>query len=166
MTPQALIKPVAISAYSALSNCGYGSAALLQALLANKSYLGALSLFPLAFETLVGEIQAALPIIDPKLEKYHCRNARVALAVLNHPEDGVRDRLGKLIKDFGSHRIGVVIGTSTSGLYESEAAYALLNQSGYMPEDFNFVTRHAFQATARFLQLELQLSGPDRKSVV
>jgi 3-oxoacyl-[acyl-carrier-protein] synthase-1 len=59
----------------------------------------------------------------------------------------------------GAHRIGVIIGTSTSGLYETEDAYGVLVETGKMPDDFHFVTEHAYQATGRFVQLELGLTG-------
>ncbi len=155
-----LIEPVAISAYSALTACGAGNAALLEALLVNTSPLAPLTLFELAFTTLVGEIKPLLPEIPAALESYRCRNAQVALAALNNAEDGVRVRLEQAKARYGHQRIGVVIGTSTSGLYETEAAYGVFLKTGQMPDDFHFVTKHAYQATARFLQKELELSGP------
>lgn len=155
-----VIEPVAITAYSAISACGSGNAALYQALLANTSKLAPLSLFDLPFVTPVAEIRQELPAIAQALELYQSRNAQVALAALNNPEDGVRNAVKQAIAEYGAQRIGVIIGTSTSGLYETESAYKELMQYHKMPDDFHFVTRHAYQATARFLQLELAVSGP------
>jgi 3-oxoacyl-[acyl-carrier-protein] synthase-1 len=154
------IEPVAITAYSAVSGCGLGNEALLKALLANQSALAPLQLFQLPFVAYTGEIKAPLPEIPSVLEAYRCRNARVALAALNLAEDGVRAAVESAKSRYGSQRIGVVIGTSTSGLYETESAYAVLLEQHKMPDDFHFLTRHAYQATARFLQLELGLKGP------
>ncbi|NOT10549.1 MAG: beta-ketoacyl-ACP synthase [Methylococcaceae bacterium] len=154
------IESVAISAYAAASDCGLGTAALLQALQHNKSALAPLILFELPFSTYVGEIKVPLPKIDPALELYQSRNARVALAALNVVEDGVRAAVESAKLRYGKERIGVVIGTSTSGLYETESAYAVLLEQHKMPDDFHFITRHAYQATPRFLQLELGLNGP------
>ena len=53
----ALIEPVAVTAYSALSACGMGSKALYQSLSANQSQLAPLSLFNLTFPSYVGEIK-------------------------------------------------------------------------------------------------------------
>jgi 3-oxoacyl-[acyl-carrier-protein] synthase I len=155
-----VIDSVAISAFSAVSGCGLGNAALLKALQDNVSSLAPITLFALPFSTYVGEIKVPLPEISPILELYRSRNARVALAALNVVEDDVRAAVESAKSRYGKQRIGVVIGTSTSGLYETEAAYAVFLEQQKMPEDFHFVTRHAYQATARFLQLELGLTGP------
>jgi len=154
------IERVAITAYSTVSACGMGSGALARALLSNRSALAPLELFELPFATYAGEIKASLPDISPALELYQCRNARVALAALNVEEDGVRAAVESAKSRYGTQRIGVVIGTSTSGLYETESAYAVFLEQNKMPDDFHFITRHAYQATARFLQRELDLTGP------
>jgi len=154
-----VIPPVAITAYSALSAAGIGNNALYQSLADNQSQLKPLSLFNIPFESFVGEIKQPLLDIRESLAEYNCRNARVALTALNNTEGGVRDTVEIAKQKYGTHRIGVIIGTSTSGLYETEAAYGVLLETGKMPDDFHFVTEHAYQATARFVQLELGLSG-------
>jgi len=155
----AAISPVAIIAYSALSACGMGNKALYQCLAANQSELKHLSLFNIPFPAYVGEIKQPLLDIRDQLGEYNCRNARVALTALNDKQGGVRNAVEVAKEKYGVHRIGVIIGTSTSGLYETEAAYAVLLDTGKMPDDFHFVTEHAYQATARFVQLELGLTG-------
>jgi len=160
MKQSSSIEPVAITAYSTVNSCGFGNDALLKALLANQSTLTTLKLFELPFPTYVGEIKKPLPEISPALERYQSRNARVALAALNVAEDGLRAAIEAAKSRYGKQRIGVVIGTSTSGIYETESAYAAFLEHHKMPDDFHFITRHAYQATARFLQLELDLKGP------
>ncbi len=154
-----LQNPVAITAYSALSACGMGNQALYHALLGDQSCLAPLSLFTVPFAAYVGEIKQPLLAVRAQLAEYSCRNARVALTALNNEQDGVRAAIEQAKANYGANRIGVIIGTSTSGLYETEAAYAQLLQTGQMPGDFHFVTEHAYQATARFVQKELGLSG-------
>lgn len=155
----AAIEPVAISAYASLSACGLGNKALYQSLADNHSKLAPLSLFTIPFAAYVGEIKQPLLTISEQLADYNCRNARVALTALNELEGGVRNAVEVAKEKYGAHRIGVIIGTSTSGLYETEAAYTVLLETGEMPENFHFVTEHAYQATARFVQLELGLTG-------
>ena len=155
----ATISPVAITAFSALSACGMGNKALYQSLSDNQSQLTPLSLFNIPFPAYVGEIKQPLLAIREQLAEYNCRNARVALTALNNVEGGVRTAVEVAKEKYGAHRIGVIIGTSTSGLYETEAAYGVLLDKGKMPDDFHFVTEHAYQATARFVQLELGLTG-------
>ena len=154
------IAPATITAYASVCAAGIGNEALHVALLANQSKLGQLSLFDIAFTTPVGEVTTELPQISPELEIYNSRNARMALAALNNPQDNLRVSLEQAKQRYGNNRIGVIIGTSTSGLYETEAAYCQLVEQGHMPDDFHFLTRHAYQATPRFLQLELGLTGP------
>ncbi|GFO71580.1 3-oxoacyl-[acyl-carrier-protein] synthase I [Bathymodiolus japonicus methanotrophic gill symbiont] len=154
-----VIKPVAIKAFSALSTCGMGNKALYQSLADNQSQLAPLSLFSISFPAFVGEIKQPLLDIREQLAEYNCRNARVALTALNDAEGGVRAAVETAKDRYGAHRIGVIIGTSTSGLYETESAYGVLLETGDMPDDFHFVTEHAYQATARFVQLELGLTG-------
>ncbi len=154
-----MIKPVAITAHTTFNTCGLGNKTLSQALKQNQSSLSALTLFEIDFKTLVGEIKQPLATISNHLQAYQSRNAQVALTALNYPEDGFRPAIEKAKQRYGAERIAVIIGTSTSGLYETESAYGYLLKNNKMPADFNFVTRHAYQATGRFLQLELGLTG-------
>jgi 3-oxoacyl-[acyl-carrier-protein] synthase I len=154
------IEPVRVTAYSCVSACGEGSQALADHLMHNRSALGRLTLLDLPFDTPVGECRGTLPAVRPDLIAYQCRNARLALAALNNEQDGLRGAVEAARQRFGPARIGVIIGTSTSGLLETEAAYQMLLKEGKMPADFHFLTRHAYQATARFLQNELGLAGP------
>lgn len=156
---QALISPVAVIAYSALSACGQGNKALYQALSENHSGLAPLELLNVPFKTYVGAISQPLQSLHPELIDYDTRNSRVALTALNDIDSGVRVAIEELKSKYGSQRIGVVIGTSTSGLYETEEAYLELIKTNKMPADFHFVKQHAYQATARFLQVELGLFG-------
>ena len=154
------ITPVPITAFATASACGVGNKNLFQLLSKHQTALGELSLFDMHFTSPVGEINVSLPVINQQLKIFDTRNSRVALLALNHAEDGLRLAIEAARAAYGAHRIGVVIGTSTSGLFETETAYKTLLQQGDMPDDFNFLTRHAYQATPRFLQQELALQGP------
>lgn len=151
---------VAISAFSSAFAGGVGRNTLYRALLENESALGALTLFQLPFPTVAGEFREPLPQIRSELRHYDSRNARLALAAVDFPEDGLRDAIRSAAERYGPERVGVVIGTSTSGLFETESAYEILLRENAMPEDFYFLSRHVYQATPRFLGLELGLAGP------
>ena len=64
----------------------------------------------------VGQVDAPLPTLPSAFARYDCRNNRLLLAALNQIDATVRDAIGT----FDSARIGVVIGTSTSGILEGE----------------------------------------------
>lgn len=149
-----------VTAYASISACGDGNASFYRHLAANETALAPLTLFDLPFAAIVAQITAPLPEIRSELAVYRCRNAQTALAALNNTEDGLRAAVEKAKARYGRQRIGVVIGTSTSGMFETESAYAHLLQHGYMPDDWHFLESHAYQATPRFLQRELDLRGP------
>ncbi len=152
------IAPAAIAAYQCVSAAGDDVEALWSRLETNRSALKPIELFELPFETVVGEITTPLPEIRPSLREYDCRNARAALKALNQGD--FRAAVEQAAARFGKSRVSVVLGTSTSGIYDSEAAYVHFLEHGTMPADFNFMKRHAAQATAEFLRRELGLTGP------
>jgi 3-oxoacyl-[acyl-carrier-protein] synthase-1 len=150
--------PVAITAYQCVSAAGDDVDALYSSLIANKSCLKPLRLFDIPFKTVVGEITSPLPTIRQSLKAYDCRNARLALKALNQGE--FRANVKRTIANYGAFRVGLVLGTSTSGIYDSENAYTHFLNKGIMPSDFHFLKMQTAQATAEFLQLELELQGP------
>lgn len=152
------IAPASITAYQCVSTAGDSLQELLAALLANRACLRPLSLFPPPFVTIVGEVVSRLPDIRPKLQSYACRNAGLALHALG--QDGMRAAVDAATARYGAGRVGVVLGTSTSGIYETENAYRVLAGAGAMPDDFSFLHTHTAQASAEFLWRELALQGP------
>ncbi|CAD6875871.1 beta-ketoacyl-ACP synthase [Methylomonas fluvii] len=153
-----LISPVAVTAYQCVSAGGDDMDALYASLLANRPCLKPLTLFDIPFDTVVGEVTSALPDIRPDLKNYNSRNARLALKALE--QGGFRTEVERAVACYGEARVGLILGTSTSGIYDSENAYARLQQDGVMPGDFYFTNVQTAQATAEFLQLELGLQGP------
>jgi 3-oxoacyl-[acyl-carrier-protein] synthase-1 len=117
-------------------------------------------LFEIDFPAWCGEIvDDHLPKVSPSLQEYSTRNARIALAALDHPEDGLRDAVKRAIDRYGAHRVGIILGTSTSGIYETENFYNDLEEQG-VTVSFHLTRQHLWVATARFLKSELGLEGP------
>ena len=69
-------------------------------------------------ETLVGQVSFDLPVIPESLAKYDCRNNRLLLCAAEQ----IADRVARAKVDWGPQRIGIVIGTSTSGIQAGEDA--------------------------------------------
>jgi 3-oxoacyl-[acyl-carrier-protein] synthase-1 len=153
-----LISPVAVKAYQCVSAGGDGVEALYASLIANRTCLKPLTLFDIPFETVVGEVTSPLPAIRSNLKTYDCRNARLALKALEQGD--FRADVERAIVRYGAVRVGLILGTSTSGIYDSENAYARLRQDGAMPNSFHFLQVQTAQATGEFLQRELGLQGP------
>ncbi|MCQ8117833.1 beta-ketoacyl-ACP synthase [Methylomonas rosea] len=158
MTLSPIISPVAVTAYQCVSAGGDDVEALYASLIANQTCLKPLTLFAIPFDTLVGEVTSPLPAIRSSLQAYDCRNARLALKALD--QGGFRAHVERAVAKHGAARVGLILGTSTSGIYDSENAYARLHQDGLMPDDFYFTKVQTAQATAEFLRLELGLQGP------
>jgi 3-oxoacyl-[acyl-carrier-protein] synthase-1 len=154
----ASIPPIAITAYQCLSVAGDDVQALYSSLIANQTCLKPLQLFEIPFATVVGEITTPLPELRPELKGYDCRNARLAQKALN--QGSFRFDVERAIAQYGTDRLGLVLGTSTSGIYDSENAYQHWLNDGAMPADFEFLKIQTAQASAEFLQRELGLQGP------
>lgn len=112
---------------------------------------------PAAFVGRVEGVDAvALP---PELARYNCRNNRLAeMALLQDgflaAVEAARDRLG-------AARIAVVMGTSTSGIAETEAAYRRRPEGSFdLPEDFDFAATHDLFSLPRYVRARLGLAGP------
>lgn len=161
MSATELLTPLPVSAFSAVSNCGAGVDSLYDGLISGITALQPLQLFETEFAVYAGEVASELlPELAPERQAYASRNAQLALAALNVETDKIRENIERLKQRYGSARIGVIIGTSTSAIYETELAYTSLANTGSKPPAYHFSTQHAWVSTARFLKEELGLRGP------
>jgi 3-oxoacyl-[acyl-carrier-protein] synthase-1 len=158
VTQQVHMPPVAITSYQCVSAAGDNVEDLYLSLIANRSCLKPIRLFDVPFKTLVGEVTSPLPNVRSNLKSYDCRNARLALKAL--AQGDFRATVERTMAKYGSLRMGLILGTSTSGIYDSENAYAYFQSNGTMPNDFHFLQIQTAQATAEFLKHELGLQGP------
>ncbi|MEH6626336.1 MAG: beta-ketoacyl-ACP synthase [Motiliproteus sp.] len=103
----------------------------------------------------LGLYRGGLPAIPLKSKKWNTRNNQFALAAIQQIYQDVQSTL----KSFGAHRVGVVIGTSTSGIAESEMAIKHWSKTSELPAEFDY----SFQemgATAQFVAQVLGIKGP------
>lgn len=105
--------------------------------------------------TIVGQCTDELPEIDQHYSIYDCRNNRLLLAALSQ----VRATVSSMIAKFGIDRIGVVLGTSTSGVRSTELALAYQAEHGILSEQFHY-KQQQMGAGADFLAAYLGLTGP------
>jgi len=154
------MQPLFVTAYTVVTACGMGKKPLLDALLKQRSSLKSARMIKLDFLTYTGEVESALPEVRDDLKSYDARNARLALAALDCEDGMFRKAVIAAAARYGAERVGVIIGTSTSGIYETELAYQADLSTGMLPEAFDFKHQHAWVATAEFLKKELELRGP------
>jgi 3-oxoacyl-[acyl-carrier-protein] synthase-1 len=69
-------------------------------------------------EVWVGAVNSALPTVPVALAAFDCRNNQLLLAALAQ----IQNDIDEAITQYSRERIGVVIGSSTSGIAEGEAA--------------------------------------------
>ncbi|HTJ94408.1 MAG TPA: beta-ketoacyl-[acyl-carrier-protein] synthase family protein [Pararobbsia sp.] len=107
-------------------------------------------------EAYIGRVATPLDIAPPEaLAAYDCRNNRLLLAALAQ----IRPAIEAARERFGSHRIGVVLGTSTSGVSAAEAAFAHQSQTGSLPPAFDY-RQMEIGTAAPFAAAALGVKGP------
>ncbi len=103
----------------------------------------------------VGAVTEALPALPTTLRQHECRNNRLALAALAQMRGAVRAAIAR----YGAGRIAVVLGTSTSGMAEGEAALAARLREGTWPPGFSYSQQEPGNLAAFVADL-LGITGP------
>jgi len=103
----------------------------------------------------VASVTGELPAIPAGLEPHRSRNNQLLLdAALQ-----IRDDIDQVINRYGRDRVGIVLGTSTSGIDEASQGIAHFLREGHFPEGYHY-QQQELSAPANFLADWLQLSGP------
>jgi 3-oxoacyl-[acyl-carrier-protein] synthase-1 len=104
---------------------------------------------------LVGAVREPLPAIPRRLAHYACRNNALALAALQPIEAAVRGALAEC----GASRVGVVMGTSTSGVSDAERSIRHCLEQGRHAPSFDYAQLE-FGGLASFVAEYLGAAGP------
>jgi 3-oxoacyl-[acyl-carrier-protein] synthase I len=153
------MSPLLLRHFTATSALGRGVKATLAALTAGHSGLRRCTFETVTLDTYVGEVpgvdDAPLPAAFAEFE---CRNNRLALIGLS--QDGFSEAVAASAARHGAERVGVFLGTSTSGILETELAYRHRGADGALPADFRYAGAHNSFSLAGFVQQALHLAGP------
>jgi 3-oxoacyl-[acyl-carrier-protein] synthase-1 len=103
----------------------------------------------------LGQVDCTLPPAESLPLRHRSRNNQMAMAALNQ----IRPAVQAAIQCFGADRIGVVVGTSTSGIAESEVALRHYAAEGTLPLHFHY-GQQELGSLAAVLAAELGISGP------
>ncbi|MTV37932.1 beta-ketoacyl-ACP synthase [Duganella radicis] len=103
----------------------------------------------------LGEVPGELPSVAHLPPHQRSRNNALALAALAQ----IRPAVEAAIARHGAERVGVVIGTSTSGIGETEQALMRHAIDGGLPPDFHYSVQE-MGSPAEMLARELGLKGP------
>ena len=142
------------------SSLGRGLAATLAAMRDRRSGLAPCRFDTVDLATFVGEVTGVDDVrLRADLAEFDCRNNRLAQLGLGQDSfaEAVRDAIGR----YGPARVGVFIGTSTSGILQTEIAFRHRDpDTGALPPDFRYAkTQNTFSA-ADFTRSHFGLQGP------
>jgi len=154
------LKPLAVSDFTVVSALGHGRAATLSALQGGLTGLKKQTFETASIDTWLGVVEGADDVKLPAgLTEHDCRNNR--LAELGLRADGFGERVRAAAARYGAARVGVFLGTSTSGILQTEIAYRHRDSAtGALPAWLHYGTTHNTYSVARYVREALALEGP------
>ena len=162
-----VMAPLILSHYTVVSALGNGLDETYQALRNRRSGLRPCDFEDVGITTHIGRVDDVDDVLvgsgsaSTGLEKFDCRNNRLALLGLQ--QDGFIQAAIAARERYGAHRVAVILGSSTSGILETEHAYSRRNPAtGALPSSYLASHRytHNMFSSAHFVRTYLGLRGP------
>jgi 3-oxoacyl-[acyl-carrier-protein] synthase-1 len=149
-----------LSNYTATSCLGVGLDATWQALQTQRSGLKPCDFETVTLNTHIGEVPGLDGVTLPAtLKNFDCRNNRLALLALQ--QDGFESAVRQAAQQYGAGRIGIFLGTSTSGMLQTELAYReRQGGQGPLPAWFHYDETQNTYSVAAFVRKYFDLNGP------
>lgn len=159
MTALTTIAPVSVRSYTATCAYGMGLGALAGGLASNVSGLRPNDLPDLPLPCAIGRVEGIESLPWPAAwAAWDSRATR--LAWLGLQADDFIDAVAAAVQRHGAARVGLVLGTSSSTIAVSEAAYRHLDPQGRFPEPVRHPALNTPHAVTAFVQQALALQGP------
>jgi 3-oxoacyl-[acyl-carrier-protein] synthase-1 len=153
------MQPLSLSRFSIVSSIGAGVTATLASLRAGSSGLRRCAFETVDLPTCVGEVEALNDVRLPDaLAGFDCRNNRLAEHVLI--QDGFENAAAAAVARYGARRVGLFLGTSTSGILHAELAYRARDAAGALPAWFDYERTQNTGSLAAYLRQRLGIAGP------
>lgn len=148
-----------ITALTLVSAIGCGLDATEAALRSGRGGLVPCDFEGVSLNTYIGKVPLRNSSVVPELVAYDCRNSRLAQLALR--TDGFEAQVQRAVARYTPSRIGIVIGTTSSGIQEAERAYAEQAVSSAKPEKvFQFEYSQSHFSVTDFVRRYLGLKGP------
>jgi len=148
-----------------LSTClGLGCVANWRMFDAEKGQLKPCDFDTIDLPTWIGEVDGINDVEFPEtLASFDCRNNRLAQLALQ--QDGFEQHIRSAITEFGAERVACYMGTSTSGILQTELAYRRRaidanGRLGALPTNFHYAHTHNTYSIADFVATYFGLKGP------
>jgi 3-oxoacyl-[acyl-carrier-protein] synthase-1 len=162
MTRPLAFQALPITAWTATCAAGTGRDALFTALREGRSGLRPNDFNALPAPTHIGSIDeldgADAPHLPAELNQWDCRSHRLAWLALQ--QDGFLDAARAAVDRFGAHRVAVLVGTSTSSIGASEAAYRTLAPDGGFAPEWLRPQVHTLHSLGGFVSAATGAQGP------
>lgn len=159
VSTSAFLPALRLASATATSCLGVGLAAHDAALDAGRSGLAQCAFDLCDLPTWVGEVPGVDQVRLPEaLLEFDCRNNRLAELALR--QDGFEQAVQQALARHGAERVGLFVGTSTSGIGQTEQAYRRRDEHGALPPDFHYAGTHNTSSLAAYLSRRLGLRGP------
>ncbi len=159
MTQRIELSDIGIIGLTGVSAVGHGKAAHLTAMRNGQSGLSPCTFPGADVPCYTGAVEGLESIDFPSaLASYDNRATRLSLAALE--TDGFAQRLSGTIERWGADRVGIVLGTSTSGVERLERDYRISGAEGPLSADYSIRDNNDHQAVTAFLIDHLGLRGP------
>jgi len=154
------LEPLILSKFTLTSAAGCGIRELERSLTNQRSGLSPCVLDFVKLDTYIGRVEKIedSPVVD-RLKEFDCRNNRLAQLALQQDDfdQAVEDAKNR----YGPGRIGLFLGTSTSGILETELAYRHRDPvTGDLPNTFRYKETQNNFSLAAFVQKYFKLEGP------
>ena len=154
------MQPFLLSQFTATSCIGRGLTPTLASLRERRSGLRPCDFEGAERDTWTGSVAGVDDeVLRADLRDYDCRNNRLAQIGLrqDHFERAVAQAMARV----GRRRMGVFLGTSTSGIGQTELAYRRRDPvTGALPADFHYASTHNPYSVSDFVRRYFELEGP------
>jgi 3-oxoacyl-[acyl-carrier-protein] synthase-1 len=153
------ITPLTISSFTLSNALGVGNEATRAGLMDGRSGLRPCDLDDVELKTWIGRVDGleAMPLPE-SLSPYDCRNNRLALLALQ--QDSFLQSVSRAVSRYGAERVGIFVGTSTSGIAETEQAYLHQSADGQLRGGYDAAKTHNIFSCAEFPRRVMHLKGP------
>jgi 3-oxoacyl-[acyl-carrier-protein] synthase-1 len=104
---------------------------------------------------IVGTVMQELPPIEAACSAYASRNNRLLRAAVEQ----IRPQIDHALARYGAERIGIVLGTSTSGIAEAERGFAAYLREAAFPAEYDY-RQQEIGSPSEYLRHALGVAGP------
>ncbi len=152
-------EPIAITEFALATCLGAGGRVHAEALRAGRSGLAPCEVYDTPFTCYVGAVPGLEDCAPPsELEAWDNRATRLAEAAL--AADSYGRRVTAAVCRWGPERVGLVLGTSTSGVEKLETAYRARRGEEPLAAEYSMRRHNDHHAVASYLMTRLGLAGP------